>query len=78
MTLVLKFLIELVGSFTILIVSNLTGQPAGLEETQLIECIANHRTSIQSSNYLLEFRNNGIKLSLLQKCSTTFSWIELA
>ena len=78
MTLVLKLLIELVGSFTILIAPNLTGQPACLEKAQLIKRFANHRTSVQRSNHLLELRHDGIKLSLSQKRSTSFSWIEPA
>ena len=78
MTSVLKLLIELVGSLTILIAPNPTGQPARLEEAQLIERFANHRTSVQRSNHLLELRHDGIKLSLLQKRSISFSWIELA
>ena len=78
MTSVLKLLIELVGSLTILIAPNPTGQPARLEEAQLIERFANHRTSVQRSNHLLELRHDGIKLSLSQKRSTSFSWIEPA
>ena len=78
MTLVLKLLIELIGSFTILITLNLTGQLARLEEAQLIERFANHQTSVQHLNHLLKLRHNGIKLSLLQKRSTSFSWIKLA
>ena len=74
----LKLLIELVGSLTILIALNLTGQLARLEEAQLIKRFANHWTSIQCSNHLLKLCHNGIKLSLLQKCSTSFSWIEPA
>ena len=53
-------------------------QPARLEEAQLIERFANHRTSVQRSNHLLELRHDGIKLSLSQKRSTSFSWIEPA
>ena len=74
----LKLLIELVGSLTILIAPNPTGQPARLEEAQLIERFANHRTSVQRLNYLLELRHNRIKLSLSQKGSISFSWIEPA
>ena len=47
MTLVLKLLIELIGSLTILIAPNPTDQPAHLEEAQLIERFANYRTSSQ-------------------------------
>ena len=78
MTSVLKLLIELVGSLIILIAPNPTGQPARLEEAQLIERFANHRTSVQRLNHLLELRHDGIKLSLSQKRSTSFSWIEPA
>ena len=53
-------------------------QPARLEEAQLIERFANHRTSVQRSNHLLELRHDSIKLSLSQKRSTSFSWIEPA
>ena len=53
-------------------------KPACLEEGQLIKHFANHWTSVQRSNYLLELFYNGIKLSLLQKHSTSFSWIEPA
>ena len=78
MTLVLKLLIELIGLLTILITPNPTGQPACLEEAQLIKRFANHQTSVQRSNHLLKLRHNGIKLSLSQKRSTSFSWIEPA
>ena len=71
-------MIELVGSFTILIAPNPMNQPACLEEAQLIEYFANHRTSVQHSNHLLELHHDGIKLSLLQKHSISFSWIEPA
>ena len=64
MTSVLKLLIELVGLLTILIAPNPTGQSACLEEAQLIERFANHRTSVQHSNHLLELRHDSIKLSL--------------
>ena len=53
-------------------------QPASLEEAQLIKRFANHRTSVQRSNDLLELHHDGIKLSLLQKRSTSLSWIESA
>ena len=53
-------------------------QPVCLEETQLIEHFANHRTSVQCLNHLLKLYHNGIKLLLLQKCSTNFSWIKPA
>ena len=53
-------------------------QPAHLEEAQLIKCFANHQTFVQHSNHLLKLRHNGIKLLLLQKCSTSSSWIEQA
>ena len=43
----LKLLIELVGSLIILIAPNPMGQPARLEEAQLIERFANHRTFSQ-------------------------------
>ena len=53
-------------------------QLARLEEAQLIERFANHRTSVERSNHLLELRHKGIKLSLSQKRSTSLSWIEPA
>ena len=51
-------------------------KPAHLEEVQLIERFANHRTSIQRLNHLLKLRHNSIKLLLSQKCSTSFNWIK--
>ena len=77
MTLVLKFLIKLVGSLTILITPNPIGQPVCLEEAQLIKRFANDRIFVQCLNHLLKLRYNGIKLSLSQKRSTSLSWIEL-
>ena len=65
MTSVLKLLIELIDSLTILIAPNPMGQPACLEEAQLVDGFANHQTSIQRSNHLLELRHDSIKLSLL-------------
>ena len=53
-------------------------KPSRLEEAQLIKNFANHQTSVQRSNHLLELRHNGIILSLSQKRSTSLSWIELA
>ena len=48
-------------------------QPARLEKAQLIKRFANHQTSTQRLNHLLELRHNGIKLLLLQKRLTSFS-----
>ena len=73
----LKLLIELIGFLTILITPNPTGQPAYLEKAQLIECFANHWTSVQYLNHLFKLCHDGIKLLFLQKRSTSFSWIKL-
>ena len=53
-------------------------QLACLEEAKLIKRFANHWTSVQGSNHLLELCHDGIKLSLLQKYSTSFSLIKPA
>ena len=68
MTSVLKLLIELVGSLTILIAPNPMSQLARLEEAQLIERFAIYRIFVQRLNYLLELCHDSIKFSLLQKC----------
>ena len=78
MTSVLKLLIELVGSLTILIAPNPTSQPACLEKVQLIERFANYQITVQRLNHLLELCHDGIKLSFSQKRSTSLSWIEPA
>ena len=72
MTLVLKLLIKLIDLLIILIAPNLMGPPVCLVKTQLIKSILN------SLNHLLKLRHNGIKLLLLQKYSTYFSWKKLA
>ena len=72
-TLVLKLLIEFVGFLTILIVPNLIGQPAHLEEAQLIKRFANDQTFVKRLNHLLELRHNSIKSLFLQKRLTSFS-----
>ena len=64
MTLVLKVMIKLVDLFTILIALNPMGQLAHLEKAQLIERFANHQTSVQRLNHLLELCHDSIKLSL--------------
>ena len=74
----MKLLIELVDFFIILISPNPISQPACLEKAQLIKYFTNHQTSVQCLNHLLKFCYNGIKLLLLQKRSTSFSWIKPA
>ena len=53
-------------------------QQTYLEEAQLIKRFTNYQTSVQYLNHLLELRHDGIKLSLSQKRSTSFSQIKLA
>ena len=72
----LKRRIGLVDHLTILIALNSTAQLAYLEEAQLIERFVNYQTFVKYLNHLFKLRHDGIKLSFLQKCSTSFSWIE--